>query len=113
MATRLGVIGMGCISISTSFVQIVQQVPLSLSIGSTSVIGNLIGENDAKLGKVVAVVTYLHGALFSTLISVFTYVYAAEIASIYTKSPEMLEELEGVFQALSLQIAFVSQVFCL
>ena len=97
MATRLGVIGMGCISISTSYVQIVQQVPLSLSIGSTSVIGNLIGENDPKLGKFVAAVTYLEGVLFSTLISAFTYIYSAEIASIYTKSPEMLQELEGVF----------------
>ena len=93
---------MGCISITTSYVQIVQELPMSMSAGSTSVISNLIGEKDSRFGKVVAAVTFLEGVAFAIALSILTFTYSNELAKLYTKNPEITEKLDGVFQAASL-----------
>ena len=81
---------------------IISQVPISLYIGSTSVISNLIGEKDSKLGKMVAMVTYLEGLIFAIALSVITYSFSTELAEQYAMNRDVIEKLDGSFQTLSL-----------
>ena len=59
LATRLSVVAVGCMAITTSFMNVTNQFPVALNIGATSVIGNVIGEGDRQLSKVVAVLAFV------------------------------------------------------
>ena len=80
MATRLSVIAVGCMAISASYHSLSLQIAVSLNAGATSVIGNVIGEEDSVLAQVLSIVTYAEGAIIYTLLSILTYTYSHEIA---------------------------------
>ena len=60
------------------------QIAISLNAAATSVIGNVIGEGDSRLSKMLAIVTYVEGAIIYSVISILTYTYSHEIAGIYS-----------------------------
>ena len=84
MATRLSLVAVGCMAISASYHSLILQIAFSLNIGATSVIGNVIGEGDSRLSKVISIVTYVEGATIYTVLSILTFTYSREIAGIYS-----------------------------
>lgn len=114
MATSFSVIAVGCMAISASYHSLTLQVAVSLNTGATSVIGNVIGEEDSLMSIVLAIVSYIEGTIIYTIIALLTYTYSHEIATIYSSdNPDTAATLAVVLESLIPQIWLISQVLCL
>ena len=59
-----------------------------MNAGATSVIGNVIGEEDSHMSKVLAIVNCTEGCIIYTILSLLTYIYSREIAEMYSGDSE-------------------------
>ena len=113
MATKLSVISVGCMAIGASYHALILQIAYSLNAGATSVIGNVIGEGDSRLSKMIAIVAYVEGLAIYLVIALLTFTYSREIAGMYTDDKDTAMIMSKVLEALSPSLFFLSQVLCL
>ena len=113
MAARLSIISVGCMAITNSLCVVAIAFAIGLNAGASSVIGNVIGEGNERLCKIISVLSYVQGTLIGSLIGLTMYFYSNEIAALYTKSGDTLKLLSSVLKSASLAIFLITQALLL
>ena len=94
MATLINVQAVGSMAISYNYQQLIFQFPFGFQIGATAVIGNVIGEENARLGKLLCLMTVIYSTVISTSLGCLTYTFSYQIGYAYTEDENTLESLD-------------------
>ena len=80
MAASISVAAVGSMAISYNYLFLIYSFPCGFQIGAVSVIGNIIGEENESLGKLMCIIMVAYSSLISCALGAFTYGYALEIS---------------------------------
>ena len=70
-------------------------------------IGNIIGEENERLGKLLCVITFVESGIITCVFTWFTYEYAFEIANAYIDEMDTVACLRLCLESLSVSIALL------
>lgn len=84
MAASLSVAAVGAMSICYNFYSLLYFFPYGFQNGVGAVVGNYIGMEDERKGKLVFIIATIYSLTTTIGLSVFSYTYSFEIAAIYT-----------------------------
>ena len=70
-------------------------------------IGNVIGEENARLGKLLCLMAVIYSTTISSGFGILTYFYSNEIASLYTQDEETIETLGPCLKSLAFSLALL------
>lgn len=113
MATQFGTSAVGAMAISFNYFGLMIQGPYGFHLGATAVLGNIVGEENERSGKILSIMTVAYSTLISTVSATGTYFYAREIATIYTWDEETIPVLTECLKSLSIAMATVGAVLSL
>ena len=82
-------------------------------MGATAVIGNFVGEENEKFGKVLSIMVFVYGCLITAGFAWATSRYSVKIAYAYTDDPDMITLLKNAISSLSLAILMTGPVLSL
>ena len=68
-------------------------------------IGNVIGEENTRLGKLLCLMTVIYSTLISSALGCLTYTFSHEIAYAYTEDETALESLDPCLKSLAFSLA--------
>ena len=92
-------------AISSSYNILVMQVTMGINAGASSTIGNVIGEGNEPLAKMIGALAYIEGTVIGLVLAFLTYSCSEQIASTYTSNGDSIKLLSTVLEAASLVIA--------
>lgn len=92
-------------AISYNYYGLMFQFPYGFQIGATAVIGNVLGEEKERTGKILSMMTVIYSSTITLLLGLLTYNYASEIAYAYTEDSDTVALLERCLESLSFSLA--------
>ena len=84
LSALISVSAMGSMAISYNYFFLYFQFPGGFQIGAIAVIGNIIGEENERLGKLMCLICLGYSTLMGVLLGTLTYAYSDEISRVYT-----------------------------
>lgn len=107
LSAFISVGAMGSMAISYNYLFLIYSIPCGFQIGAVAVIGNIIGEENERLGKFMCLITLGYSSLLTVLVGTLTYVYSREIANAYTQDPDTLAVLRYCLRSLAVSISLL------
>ena len=107
IATTISVGAVGSLAISYNYFSLIFQFPYGFQIGTVAVIGNIIGEENERLGKLMCLFTIIQSSFLSILMGSLNYIYASPIAYAYTQDPDTVFLLERCLRSQALSISLL------
>ena len=92
-------------TISANYLSLISMFAYGFQVGATAVIGNVIGEENEMLGKVLCLLTFIYTTIITCILASLTYTYAYEIAHMYTEDMDTAALLKNCLESLSGAIA--------
>jgi Na+-driven multidrug efflux pump len=90
LATQMGTVAIGSMTISLNYQAILTQVPYGFGIGISAVVGNAIGESNPSLAKTLNYISLALSLLCTSVMGYMTHKYAHQIAGFYTHDLDIL-----------------------
>ena len=94
-------------AISYNYLFLIYSIPCGFQIGAVAVIGNIIGEENERLGKQMCLITLAYSSLLTVIVGALTYFYSREIALAYTQDPDTLALLRHCLRSLAVSISLL------
>lgn len=95
MAASISVGAVGAMSICYNFYGLLYYFPYGFQNGVGAVIGNYIGMEDERKGKLVFIIATIYSLTTTIGLSLFSYTYSYEIAATYTQDMDTVALLKG------------------
>ena len=100
MAASISVGAVGAMSICYNFYGLLYYFPYGFQNGVVAVIGNYIGMEDERKGKLVFIIATIYSLTTTIGLSLFSYTYSYEIAATYTQDMDTVALLKGCIQSM-------------
>lgn len=107
LAAFISVGAVGSMAISYNYLFLIYSIPCGFQIGAVAVIGNIIGEENERLGKLMCLITLVYSSLMTIIVGMLTYAYSRSIAYAYTQDPDTLALLRQCLRSLALSISLL------
>ena len=107
MASMISVPALGAQTIAYNFYILMFMFPFGFQIGSTTCVGNAIGEKNIRLAKIFSRLSVLYSFIIASILAVLIYFYKHEIATSYTEDEETVPLLEEALQKMSVAVSLV------
>ena len=74
-------------------------------MGATAVIGNLVGEENERIGKIIIIMTFIYSSVITLVLGLLTYNYSYEIANAYTEDMDTVALLKNCLESLAVSVS--------
>ena len=96
-------------AISQNYLNLIYCIPFGFQLGGMAVIGNIIGEENENVGRMMSIVTIFYSSCSSIVCAACTYIFADQIAAAFTSTD--LEIVSESLQSLSFPIALIGIIY--
>ena len=73
-------------SIAQNYLNLMYCIPIGFQLGGMAVIGNIIGEENEEVGRMMSVVTIFYSSCSSIVCAACTFIFADQIAAAFTST---------------------------
>ena len=110
MSSMISVSALSAMSISANFFNLLLQFPYGFQMGIVAVVGNIVGEENERIGKFMGKIAFVQATLITCSIAWLTRAFRQEIATSFTSDEETVADLQDCLESLALATAILGSM---